>query len=331
MIKTQKVNIENNDFELPPDPERVMEGLRDTGYNFNTAIADIVDNSIAANASKIDISVDLNPAGDITVYIADNGIGMDEEGLQNAMRYGSKQREDPSSLGKFGLGLKTGSTAFCRCLSVVSRGNGDSIVRKVQWDLDYIAKTNAWNLKRPVPTEDEIEVLDATAEGGTGTVVIWEKIDRLLKTYKTRSNQKNALNRVIGDLQFHISMVFQRFLDTKDERERNVKITLNGTPVYAWDPFCLEEKDTEKLADEFVDVEMPDGKEATFSVRAFMVPRRENFSTSKSRDEAKISNDMQGFYVYRENRLIHSGDWLGMFTREPHFSLLRVEFSLIIA
>lgn len=327
MIKTQKVNIENNDFELPPDPERVMEGLRDTGYNFNTAIADIVDNSIAANSSKIDISVDLNPAGDITVYIADNGIGMDEEGLQNAMRYGSKQREDPSSLGKFGLGLKTGSTAFCRCLSVVSRGNGDSIVRKVQWDLDYIAKTNAWNLKRPVPTEDEIEVLDATAEGGTGTVVIWEKIDRLLKTYKTRSNQKNALNRVIGDLQFHISMVFQRFLDTKDERERNVKITLNGTPVYAWDPFCLEEKDTEKLADEFVDVEMPDGKEATFSVRAFMVPRRENFSTSKSRDEAKISNDMQGFYVYRENRLIHSGDWLGMFTREPHFSLLRVEFS----
>ena len=120
MIKTSKQIRNNDDFLLPPDPERVMEGLRDTGYNFNTAIADIIDNSIAAEATKIDISIDLSPVGDITVFIADNGTGMDEEGLQNAMRYGSRQREDPSSLGKFGLGLKTGSTAFCRCLSVVS-------------------------------------------------------------------------------------------------------------------------------------------------------------------------------------------------------------------
>ena len=168
MIKTKKVE-DNNDFLLPPDPERVMEGLRDTGYNFNTALADIIDNSISAAATKIDINVNLNPKGEMSVYIVDNGIGMDEEGLQNAMRYGSKQREDPSSLGKFGLGLKTGSTAFCRCLSVISRGPGDSTVRKVQWDLDYIAMTNGWNLKRPSPTEDEIEILDATAENHTGS------------------------------------------------------------------------------------------------------------------------------------------------------------------
>ena len=173
MIKTKKPVEENNDFLLPPDPERVMEGLRDTGYNFNTALADIIDNSIAADATRIDISVDLNPRDEVTVYIADNGTGMDEDGLKNAMRYGSKQREDPSSLGKFGLGLKTGSTAFCRCLSVVSRGSGDDVVRKVQWDLDYIAKTNAWNLKQPNPSEEEIEILDATAEGETGTLVIW--------------------------------------------------------------------------------------------------------------------------------------------------------------
>lgn len=326
MIKTNKQVTNNEDFLLPPDPERVMEGLRDTGYNFNTAIADIIDNSIAAEATKIDISVDLSPAGDITVFIADNGTGMDEEGLQNAMRYGSRQREDPSSLGKFGLGLKTGSTAFCRCLSVVSRG-GDSSVRKVQWDLDYIAKTNAWNLKRPVPTEDEIEILDATADGETGTLVVWEKIDRLLKSYKNKSSQRTALKKIVDNLQFHIAMVFQRFIDQKDNRSRNVSITINGTPVDAWDPFCLSEKDTEKLADETIDVEMPDGREATFQIRAYMLPRRENFSTVQARDAAKISNDMQGFYIYRENRLIHSNDWLGMFTREPHFSLLRVEFS----
>lgn len=327
MIKTKKPVETSNDFLLPPDPERVMEGLRDTGYNFNTALADIVDNSVAANATKIDISVDLNPRGDVTVYVADNGIGMDEAGLQNAMRYGSKQREDPSSLGKFGLGLKTGSTAFCRCLSVISRGSGDDTVRKVQWDLDYIAKTNAWNLKQPLPSEDEIDILDATANGGTGTLVVWEKIDRLLKTYKSKGSQKSALKRAIDDLQFHLSMVYQRFLDRNDDRARNIDITLNGNVIDTWDPFCLDEADTEKLADEVIDVEMPDGKVSTFSIKAYMLPRRENFSTAKARDVARISNDMQGFYIYRENRLIHYGDWLGMFTREPHFSLLRVEFS----
>lgn len=330
MISSKKIKLDNvtdtSDFVLPPDPERVMEGLRDTGYNFNTAMADIIDNSIAADATRVDITINLDPKGDISVYIADNGTGMDEEGLQNAMRYGSRQRENPNSLGKFGLGLKTGSTAFCRCLSVVSRGANDSNVRKVQWDLDYIAQTNEWNLKRPAVQDEEIEILDATAEGGTGTLVIWQKIDRLLKSYKNKGSEKKALNRVIADLQFHIAMVYQRFLDENDERANHIEITVNGTDVEAWDPFCIKEEDTELLMGEEVEVEMPD-KTSKFNIRAFMLPRRENFSTADARDTARLGNDMQGFYIYRENRLIHACDWLGMFSREPHFSLLRVEFS----
>jgi len=328
MIKTMKPIEESNDVLLPPDPERVMEGLRDTGYNFNTALADIIDNSVAADATKIDISVDMDPRGEVTVYIADNGTGMDEDGLKNAMRYGSKQREDPSSLGKFGLGLKTSSTAFCRCLSVISRGAGDDSVRKVQWDLDYIAQTNEWNLKQQIPSVDEVEMLDATAEGGTGTVVVWEKIDRLLKKYHNMGSARNALKKITSDLQFHISMVYQRFLDPSDDRARNVQISLNGIQIQAWDPFCISEPDTEKLCDEIIDAEMEGEEEAkTFTIRAFMLPRRENFSTSQAREDARLSNDRQGFYIYRENRLIHAGEWLGMFSKEPHFSLLRVEFS----
>lgn len=315
------------DINLPPDPERVMEGLRDTGYTFNTAMADIIDNSIAANADRIDITIDLNPKNELTIYVADNGTGMDQDGLTNAMKYGSKRRADPGSLGKFGLGLKTASTAFCRCLSVVSRGSADDTVRKVQWDLDYIAKTNAWNLKTPSVTEDEIELLDATADGGTGTLVIWQKIDRLLRTYNNKSSQRNALKRIIDNLSFHISMVYQRFLDPADDREKTIFITLNGTKIEAWDPFCVKEPKTEKLADEPIDVEMPDGSVSTFIIRAYMIPRRDEFSTTAERDKARVSNDMQGFYVYRENRLIHSCDWLNMFSKEPHGSLLRVEFS----
>ena len=333
MIRSKKnesmddVNNQVQDIVLPPDPERVMEGLRDTGYNFNTAIADIIDNSIAADASRVDITINLDPAGMLTIYVADNGSGMDQEGLTNAMKYGSRRREDPGSLGKFGLGLKTASTAFCRCLSVISRGAGDDTVRKVQWDLDYIAQKNEWNLKTPAVTEDELDLLDMTADGGTGTLVVWQKIDRLLKTYNNKSSQKKALKRITDALLFHISMVYQRFLDPEDDREKTIKISLNGTDIEAWDPFCLKEQKTEKLADQIVEIEMPDGQTSSFCIRAFMIPRRDDFSTVEERDKARVSNDMQGFYVYRENRLIHSCDWLGMFSKEPHGSLLRVEFS----
>lgn len=325
MIETKNLTIAEED--CPPDPERVIEGLRDTGYNFDTAIADVVDNSIAADATKVDILVNMAPNGVLTVYVADNGIGMNEDGLKNAMKYGSKVRPDLASLGKFGLGLKTASTAFCRCLSVVSRSADDKTARKAQWDLDYVAKVNAWKLKYPEVSKDELEILDATAKGGTGTLVVWEKVDRLLKTYSNRGTAQNALKKKIQDLEFHLSMVYQRFLDKNDSRAANVEITLNGTSVKPWDPFVVSEKESEMLAEDEIEVDLPNGTNPSFSMHAYMIPRGDDFSTQKAKEEARVSNDMQGFYVYRENRLIHYGDWLGMFSKEPHLSLLRVEFS----
>jgi hypothetical protein len=313
---------------LPPDPERVVEGLRDTGYTFNTAMADIIDNSISAHATKIDIHVILDPNMNISIYIADNGIGMDQDSLENAMRYGSRRREENCSLGKFGLGLKTASTAFCRCLSLVSRVKNDDTVRKVQWDLDHIAKENKWYLKNLEPSVDEIELLNSTALDGSGTLVAWEKIDRLLRKYTTIGHSQNALKKIIDYLEFHISMVYQRFLDAKDERAHTINITLNDTPVSAWDPFCINEPDTEILVEDSCEVKMEEeGKQSSFLIRAFMIPRREAFSSPEALRNAHLSNDYQGFYIYRENRLIHYGDWLNMFSNEPHGSLLRVEFS----
>ena len=111
--------IREEELILEPDASRIMEGLRDTGYDFNTAMADLVDNSIAAHATIIKVYVNLYPNNTVKVYVADNGTGMDMDGLLNAMRYGSNKRPDPRSLGKFGLGLKTASTAFCRSLSLL--------------------------------------------------------------------------------------------------------------------------------------------------------------------------------------------------------------------
>lgn len=318
------------DVELVPDPERIINGLRDTGYDFNTAIADIIDNSIAAEATKINILIDLTPAAEGYVYISDNGTGMDEAGLLNAMKYGSKERANKSSLGKFGLGLKTASTAFCKCLSVISIGS-DRIMRKVQWDLDHVAIEHDWKLRRPEINEDEQEYLMSTAdENGTGTLVVWEKIDRLFRN-EEKSKRKSELKRMLKNLRQHLSVVYQRFLDPDDNREPTVKIVLNDESVIPWDPFCSKEKNSEILFDQPVDVETSDAigpeKKAQFHLRAVCIPKKNEYSTPEAEKEANLSNDLQGFYVYREGRLIHYGDWMGMYKREPHFSLLRIELS----
>ena len=313
---------------LEPDPARVMEGLRDTGYDFNTAMADIIDNSIAAKATKIAVQIEKNPFnGQIKVYVADNGCGMNMEDLKNAMRYGSKERVDPSSLGKFGLGLKTASTAFCKQLSVLSKGTMMEY-HKVQWDLDEISKINKWKLLTPKVEEEEIVKLEEVTNGKTGTLVIWDKVDRLLKTYQLDANRDKALNRIIDKLIQHVSMVYERFLDRSRYLDvMKVDLYINDQKIEPWDPFCRDEAKTRCLGKAIPEVALPNGKSSKFEVEAYLLPRVEEFSSPAAKSRAKISNDMEGFYIYRENRLIYHGDWLGMFVNDPHISLLRVNFS----
>ncbi len=316
-----------NDYELLPDPERIVTGLRDTGYNFNTAIADIVDNSISANASQVDINVIMDPDMNIKVYIADNGCGMNLDGLKNAMKYGSKERAEKNSLGKFGLGLKTASTAFCKKFSLISRDSKDSPLIKAQWDLDYIAQKGSWLLQFPDVDEDESELLDMVTNGESGTLLVWDNVDRLLKDYKTSKNAEKALNKILDGLRFHLSMVFQRYLDPKDTRVKNIQIKVNTKEILFWDPFCTTEPVTKLLQAEDVPVEMPDGTKAMFHIAAYLIPKKGEYSSIEAEKKANLSNDFQGIYVYRENRLIHNGDWFGFMKKEPHFSLLRVDFS----
>ena len=324
-IELMNNNI-HDDIDNPPDPERVIEGLRDTGYDFNTAIADIVDNSISAEATVVNITVNMDPKNEVTVYIADNGVGMDLLELKNAMKYGSERRQDPSSLGKFGLGLKTASTSFCRKLSLISRGN-DNVIRKVQWDLDYVAE-KGWKLKNLKPSDDEIELLEDTASDGTGTLVVWENNDRFfLRDYKQRAAAQKALDNTLGKLKDHLAAVYQRFLDPAFTEARNISIYLNGEEIEPWDPFCKREENTEMLAHQQVKVTMPNGEESYFTLNAYAIPRSDTFSSKEEEKKAKISTTYMGFYIYRENRLIHFGDWLNMFVKDPHDSLLRVDFS----
>lgn len=323
-------NIVVNDSpyeHVPPDPSRVIEGLRDTGYDFKTSVADVLDNSIAAKASVIDVRVAMDFVGDILVSVADNGCGMDRNGLINAMRYGSKQRSDQSSLGKFGLGLKTASTAFCRRLSAISRHDEKSKALKATWDLDHIS-SNGWQLQIIEASDYEVKLLDNVSNGGSGTVILWERVDRLLKTYTKPDGKaaKKALDKYVDDLRFHVGMVYQRFLDKTDTRAPYVSIRINGQLVQPWDPYCQTETKA-PVAERVQKVDVGNGDYAEFIVRAFILPRKEEFSDQSILQGSRLTNNMQGIYVYRENRLIHGPDWLGMFIKEPHSTLCRIELS----
>jgi hypothetical protein len=195
--------------EVLPDPKRVIEGLRDTGYQIETAIEDIIDNSIAAEATKIEVNLEMDIAGNVEVRIADNGYGMERDELIDAMRYGSKIRLNPASLGKFGLGLKTASTAFCRQLSVISKTSKGTEYAKATWDLDHVAKVGKWELALSAPSKDELKRLQKVASDGSGTLVVWDKVDRLLKNYADPGGAfaRKALDKVADNLIAHSSMI----------------------------------------------------------------------------------------------------------------------------
>jgi hypothetical protein len=313
--------------QAPPDPERTIESLRDTGYKFNTAIADIVDNSIAAKATVIDLQILMDLRSAVRVSIADNGDGMDRKGLLNAMTYGSARRADPSSLGKFGLGLKTASTAFCRRLSVISRNGPEMKPLQATWDLRHVAE-HGWELLVDDQADPEaVDHLQAVAHGKSGTVVLWQQVDRLIKEYVTPSGTaaQNALDRAVKGLRDHLGMVFQRFIDPTDDRAPTVEIRVNDEKLLPWDPFCVAHSD--KVADEVVTIDAPGGKQAKIVFRAYILPRKEEFPSESAFKKSRLGNDSQGLYIYRENRLIQDATWLGMYSKEPHGTLLRAEFS----
>jgi hypothetical protein len=317
--------MENIEVELLPDPKRVAEGLRDTGYSFNTAIADIVDNSIAASATDIDLRIKMDFRGELRVSIADNGDGMDLEGLKNAMTYGAAPRANPASLGKYGLGLKTASTAFAKRLSVISRPSGTADPIAATRDLENIKD---WKVLFSSPDAEALEHLNSVAGGRAGTVVTWTKVDRLMKSYASPGGAaaRSALASRIEGLRSHLAMVYQRFLDTKDKRvKKHVHITVEGQPLKAWDPFV--EGLSELVGNDTIPVEIGGGQEASFVVRAFILPRAEEFPSPELEKEAKVAANKQGIYIYRENRMLVEASWLGMYQQEPHGSLLRVEFS----
>lgn len=314
-----------------PDAARLIFGLRDTGYDFPMAVADIVDNSIAANAANISVDIELRADGRKFVYFADDGDGMSDSMLKDAMRYGAKERDNPASLGKFGLGLKTASSSVCLKFALISRQKSDLPLKKLSWDLDHVREHDRWEmLEEEVSPEEASRFNDSC--GDKGTLLIWSKCDRLLKKLYVEpggSQERAAITRLSNILINHLSLVYYRFLDATDSRARNIKVYVNGQSISGWNPFYPEKSEQVLEASQRkITCELQTGEEQTAEISAWILPHKDD-CTAEERVLAKITNKGQGFYVFRENRLIHSGDWLGIQSwgsLEPHLSLLRIEF-----
>lgn len=318
-----------NDLINQPDASRLIFGLRDTGYSFNTAAADIIDNSIAANATEVNVSVELAEDGRKFVYFGDNGDGMDSKMLFDAMRYGAPARANLASLGKFGLGLKTASSSVCLKFEVISRRSAQAELAKLAWDLEHVEMQDQWEMLREEITQDDRDLFQELC-GEKGTLVIWSKCDRILsKEYDDPggTREQAAIRRLGERLKDHIALIYYRFLDIADARERNISIFVNGEQVAPWNPF-FPEKAEQVLSPEQqkLEIELEDGSVETANMRAWILPNRRDL-TKEEQKKANITNRGQGFYIHREGRVIQQGGWLGVFGAvEPHTSLLRVDF-----
>jgi hypothetical protein len=316
------VNIES--IEMIPSARRLMESLRDIGYDLPAAVADLVDNSLDARAEHVYVDLEHDRDGG-WIRIADDGRGMTERQLDEAMRYGSSRDYDGGDLGHFGLGLKTASLSQCRRLTVATRSTLKGSVRVRRWDLDHVARTDAWSLERPLARDCRDELIEPLV-GSTGTVVLWEKLDRVIGTRRLGGDAAaRRLEQVAEELAEHLAMVFHRFIGD-DAPGTPLSLRLQGSELSAWDPFARDEPLTLVLPLQRLALEHAGTKHAVV-VQPYLLPAQQHFSSPAAHAAAagpRRWNRQQGLYVYRRDRLIQSGGWSRLRTLDEHAKLARV-------
>jgi hypothetical protein len=321
-----------NSNSLEPDPVGLFDILAQAGHRLPSAVADLVDNSISAGATTIDIKFPNPNDGGRWMCIRDNGTGMTLDELRNAMRVGNQRVYDGSDLGKFGYGLKGASWSQSDCMTVVTKA-ADSVVSLMTWDKDHLAKTRKWDvLTDPVDAKYAAEV----AIPDTGTAVLLTKMRPPAEMPTTKNIDPYTME--VTSIREHLELVFHRYLEGVVKGRAKVTITLNGCPLVgnnpmghvltkAYDPRTIILHETDPV------------KKAVVSVRAYITPNddeMERHHRSEGPEAVRVAhdrislngrwNETQGLYFYRLDRLIKWGGWEGIFAMDEKTKLLRVAF-----
>lgn len=299
----------------PPSAPTLLDAMRAIGYSFETALADIIDNSIAAAANQVTIEFSAQPSP--YVVVGDNGIGMTASRLFDAMRHGSQNPEverDQADLGRFGLGLKTASLSQCRRLTVVS--SRENIFTGAEWDLDTVARTSNWTLLELESHDlNEVPAIETLRRADHGTLVIWRELDRALAG---ESSTERALMDLMDRARDHLALVFHRFLQGTTPI---LTITINGFPITPIDPYLSNARGSQTLPEEILHI---DGEKVR--IEAHILPHISKLTPSEVREaggEEGLRRN-QGFYVYRSQRLITWGTWFRLAKQEEITKLARV-------
>ena len=309
-----------NSIEVPPYAPTLMESTRAIGYSLEAAIADIIDNSITAYATKVDVN--FFPIGHSYISVLDNGNGMSCDEINTAMQYGSKspsEDREGNDLGRFGLGLKTASLSQCRTLTVISSKAG--LICGRQWDLDYVQMTGRWSLliledidMTKMPDFDNLQKLKS------GTLIIWQNLDRLSAG---DSDFSSSLGHKMDRVREHISLVFHRFL-AGEPGLKKIKIFINNKEVFPADPY-INGKSTQIMDDEVIIVR---GKKVT--LKPYILPHVSKLSELELKAVGGKDGlrKQQGFYVYRNKRLLVWGTWFRMIRKGDLSKLARVQVDI---
>jgi len=298
--------------ETPPKANAMINTFRAFGYNLQTAIADIIDNSISAKAANIWINYSWEGT-DSSVCILDDGVGMTKDELVNAMTPGSKDPNDEreeSDLGRFGLGLKTSSFSQCKVLTVATKPENCDVIKRC-WNLDLVNRTGKWSLLDYISDEFYLEPLNKMK---SGTLVVWQNLDRLVGN----AHVDNDASRFVfldefRQVEEHLGLVFHRFIHKK-----KIKFFINGIQIQGWDPFMKEEIGGQLLHNESLN-------ENRINTKCYVLPHISSLDT-ETRKKAKIDDwyRLQGFYIYRNERLLLYGDWLGLFPKNEQYKNARI-------
>lgn len=309
-----------------PDPSGTIQSLASLGYTPEAALADLVDNCIAARATNVEVHCQWDGAEQSWVAVTDDGDGMDEAQLVRGMTIGGRGLDvrDSHDLGRFGMGLKTASFSQARQLVVASRSRPDGEWSVRTWDVDHVLDVGEWRLLRGCPDDAEGTLARLwTAGTATGTVVLWRRLSRLVAPDSQAGDDeaKRHFYTTVERIEQHLGMVFSRYLQ---RRRAGLRLRLNGNEVPAWDPFLKGHDFVEALPEERP---LPGVR-----IQGFVLPHRSRMSDT---DHAAAGGprgwlDQQGFYVYRRDRLIVAGDWLklGGFRKDEKHVLARIAVEL---
>jgi hypothetical protein len=331
MLYSSLMNVKAIDAQ--PNPEFLIKSISEQGYSLETALADLIDNSISAKANKIEILTE-HSSNYTSIFITDNGLGMTKDQLSVNMQFPSRDMEsdrDVDDLGRFGLGLKTASFSQTRKFTVISRKKGSVEFSAMTWDVAHLKKTGLWEII--VNTSEEISALlnrhtiiseshlEKLKDYQPNTIILWEGLKNFDNYIDLDRSHKHINEELTSTVSEYLSVVFHEFMESESNP---LKIRLNNTSVSPFNPFksrlgaparALEPREM-RLGNDIL------------KMQGYVLPVTASDNSNIWTTTNKSLLDMEGIYIYRGNRIIFFGGWNGIIRKQAKLKLARLKIQV---